>query len=59
MQKIEGILRAAWSFGASYALVALIDCVPELEVLLTYRRAIWCFPLPSTLLTLRPSLARF
>jgi ammonia channel protein AmtB len=35
IQVVEGLIGASWSFGASYAIIALIDCIPGLEVLCT------------------------
>jgi ammonia channel protein AmtB len=35
IQALEGLIGAVWSFGASYTIIALIDCVPGLEVLCT------------------------
>lgn len=35
IQLVEGLLGGAWSFGASFIFIALIDCVPGFEVLAT------------------------
>lgn len=35
IQGLEGLIGAIWSFSASYFFIALIDCVPGLEVLCT------------------------
>jgi ammonia channel protein AmtB len=35
IQATEGLIGLVWSFGASYTIIALIDCVPGLEVLCT------------------------
>lgn len=35
IQGLEGLIGAVWSFCASYFFIALIDCIPGLEVLCT------------------------
>ena len=35
VQALEGLIGGVWSFGASYTIIALIDCVPGMEVLCT------------------------
>lgn len=33
VQIVEAVIGFLWAFGGSYAIVALIDCIPGLEVL--------------------------
>lgn len=35
IQLLEAIIGLTWSFVGTYAIFALIDCVPEFEVLAT------------------------
>lgn len=35
IQLLEGSIGAIWSFGASFVIIALIDCIPGFEVLCT------------------------